>query len=106
MKFFLILVILMGCSASHVTKPKVPEHAPENYRPVGMVKYLNEGLSYVREQRREDAFKEMSEACNGKYKVLEEGERPDNFTLSTYNPAVKSIDTYKSNYWYISYSCE
>ena len=106
MKSLLIFLLLTGCSATHVTKPKKPEHAPENYQPVGMVKYLNEGLSSVRESRREDAFNEMSEACKGKYKILEEGERPDNFSMTTYNPSVKSIDSYKSNYWYISYACE
>ena len=106
MKYLLLIIILQACSASHVNKPNRPKHAPEDYRPVGMVKYLNEGASFVKEQRREDAFKEMSEACKGKYKVLEEGERPDNFTMSTYNPSIGSVDTFKSTYWYISYSCE
>lgn len=106
MRYLLSILLIYSCSATHVTKPSKPKHAPENYQPVGMVKYLNEGLSSIRESRREDAFKEMSEACGGKYKILEEGEKPDNFSLTTYNPAVKSIDTYKSNYWYISYACE
>lgn len=101
-----LLFLLGGCaSASFVTKPKLPKHAPKDYKPIGVVKYLNQGAYTITESRREDAFKKMSESCKGSYKVLQESERPDNFATTTYNSTTNSLNTFSSNYWYIRYEC-
>lgn len=102
----LAVLSLGGCAtADHVTKPTKSQYAPKDYKPIGVVKYLNQGADSVIESRREDAFKQMYEACAGEYKILQESEKPDNFKMTTYNAVTNSLDTFSNNYWYIQYSC-
>jgi hypothetical protein len=96
------LIVLASCGSTDVTKPTRSQYAPKDYRPVGMVKYLNEGMDSMKASRKDDAFKKMSENCNGKYKVTSEG--PGNeggVAHGTQGTAVWAT----SQYWYISYEC-
>lgn len=98
-----LLLFITACSSTDVTKPTRPEHAPKDYKPKGMVKYNNEGLDYLKASRKEDAFKRMSENCNGKYKVTEEG--PMGETGISHGTATGGSVWGTSQYWYIGYEC-
>jgi hypothetical protein len=71
-------LLVAGCSASMVNSPGTSSEASpfapvnEDTRP-GVVKYLNNGADFVIQQRREDAYKQMYEACGGKYRIDGEG---------------------------------
>lgn len=72
----ILLLFVMGCSAKMVVRPGRPgtsKFAPVNeaQRP-GIIKYRNDGIESVRLRRREDAYRQMSEACSGRYKILDE----------------------------------
>lgn len=73
--------LFSGCSAkvehlpgSIETSKYAPVNAQEQY---GMVSYRNAGISAVREARRENAYKEMYNTCNGKYKIINESNQND-----------------------------
>lgn len=100
-----IFLGLAGCmSADMVSSP----NSGSAYAPVnessrsGIVKYLNAGADYVRKQRREDAYKQMHDACNGSYKIDAEGSNAEGG--SVINSGGASIWT-QTNYWYIQFSC-
>jgi len=94
-----------GCmSAQMVSSPKSGSaYAPVNERARGgVVKYLNDGADFVRNQRRDDAYKQMHDACNGPYKIDAEGSSAEGGGVI--NTGGTSFWT-QSNYWYIKFSC-
>jgi hypothetical protein len=103
MKLIFIIVFLASCSSTMVTSPMRSQYAPENYKPTGMVKYLNQGADFVIKSRREDAFKQMFDSCNGKYIVKSEGPREEGGIIS--QPVQGSMAFLSSEYWYILYEC-
>ena len=105
MKYLILVLLLAGCSSTHVTKPTVPKYAPQGYKAKGAIKYLNAGMSFIIKKRREDAFKEMHEGCGGKYKITYEGPRESGSSMTTYNSATNTLNTHSSSYWYIEYEC-
>lgn len=102
----LSVVLLSGCSASMVVRPganSTSKYAPVNEagRP-GIVKYLNEGARSVKEARREDAYKQMYDACGGDYKIVAEGPRAEGSVIV---PAGYGAITADSQYLYIQFEC-
>ena len=96
---------LVGCmSAQMVSSPKSGSaYAPVNEGSrAGIVKYLNDGADYVRNQRREDAYKQMHDVCNGAYKIDAEGSSAEGGAVI--NSGTGSFWA-QSNYWYIQFSC-
>lgn len=86
----LCLLALTSCASTMHEDPRhVPKFAPANYKPVGIVKYLNDGAGYFVKARREDAFEKMHKSCDGSYEVLKE--------TSFYEGG--------SEYWYIQFQC-
>ena len=72
----IFLITMMGCSAKMVVQPGgrgTPMYAPmnEDQRP-GIIKYSNDGIGSLLRRRREDAYRQMSGACSGRYKILDE----------------------------------
>jgi len=99
------LLLLLGCSASSVVKPgnTKSKYAPQNEgNRTGIVKYLNQGASFVRESRREDAYKQMHENCGGKYNIVNEGIRSEGGTIVPIGNSAMYAD---SQYMYIEYKC-
>jgi hypothetical protein len=96
----IFLIFLTSCATKSidVQKPTKPEHSPSDYNPKGVVKYYNQGNDSIIALRKEDAFKRMSENCNGKYKVLEEGVRNEGGVI------VYGVFA-QDQYWYITYEC-
>lgn len=82
--------------------------APTKYAPVneasrdGVIKYLNQGLGSIREKRREDAYKQMSQSCGGAYRIDAEGPRAEGGYVT---PVGNSAAYSDSQYWYIQFSC-
>lgn len=104
-KYFKIVLLftLCSCGSVEVSKPTHSEYAPKNYKPKGMVKYLNQGADFVIEQRKEDAFKQMSLNCNSNYQIVAEGPKEENGIITQISP--NSLMEVTSQYWYISYEC-
>lgn len=80
-KLSILVFLFIGCSAKmeHLPGAKLnskyaPINAEEQY---GLISYLNAGAASVREARREDAYKQMFEACNGKYNIISESNKSD-----------------------------
>jgi hypothetical protein len=58
----------------------------------------NNKENLLKAKRKEDAFKRMSDNCNGKYKVLDEGAKAE-------GGIVTSGVLVPTEFWYISYEC-
>lgn len=75
----LFTIIFSGCTARMEHMPgsiEKSEYAPVNSeKQYGLISYKNAGVSSVREARREDAYKQMYEACHGKYKIIDESDK-------------------------------
>lgn len=100
------VALSFGCSASMVSRPgsTTPNpNAPVNEasRP-GVVKYNNGGLASIRQSRRNDAYRQMHEACGGPYRIDAEGPRVEGGVVVPAGDAVVVSDT---EYWYIQFSC-
>jgi len=58
---------------------------PSQYGPVnqsrGTVEYLNAGASGIIASRRNSAYRQMFEACGGKYKIINEYPNKDNWYI-------------------------
>lgn len=99
----IFLLIFWGCSSVyHVVIPIRPRHAPDDYEPIGVVKYLNDGSDSNKMYNRNSAFKKMYDACADDYKIIEEGERLGNSTTTYFS---FSDSTSSEKYWYITYKC-
>ena len=77
--FLITVFVILGCTSSMVIKPG--SQVQSQYAPVnestrrGIVKYLNQGASFVIEQRRKHAYRRMYTECGGKYRIVAEGPR-------------------------------
>lgn len=98
--------LLTGCtSATMVSSPT----SGSAYAPVnegarsGLVKYLNEGADFVRNQRREDAYKQMYAACSGRYRIEAEGSNPEGGAFITSGQGAYWA---QASYWYIQFACQ
>jgi hypothetical protein len=98
-------VSLAGCVSADMVSPpnSASPYAPLNEGArSGVIKYLNAGADIVREQRREDAYKQMHQACNGRYRIDAEGPNPEGGTVINSGASAFIVP---SNYWYIQFSC-
>ncbi len=107
--------ILVGCTSADVLRhpgdvTKTSKYAPQNEKQnddnIGIMRYLNEGASFVKEARREDAYKKMFNMCDGKYEILVENSSetsPTILTTETYNGFVSQAVS--SSYRYIHFKC-
>lgn len=108
MKKFILLIsfiVWTGCTATMVNRPgSHSQFGPTNEgsRP-GTVKYLNQGADSVIESRRKDAYKQMYQACHGKYKILSEGPNAEG---GAFIPVGNALMYSQSQYWYINFQCE
>jgi len=107
-KIFICIIasISLGCSATSVIQPgssSKSKYAPINEEVrTGIIRYLNQGASFVRNSRREDAYKKMYNFCNGKYTILNEGIRSEGGVIT---PIGNSATFSDIQYVYIEYRC-
>jgi hypothetical protein len=91
--------------------PKSSQYAPKNQQTQangrGVVNYLNEGASIVREGRKEDAYKQMFKACDGEYIILGESNSETSPTYVSNSNGLGGITTssFSSTYVYIHFEC-
>jgi hypothetical protein len=98
--FVFFCLILIGCSdktAQHVTHRVKSQYGPTDAVPGGMVRYSNEGSDSDINRRREDAYKKMFDACDGKYKITSEHVSAE--------VAMIGRVPYNYKYVYIDYDC-
>jgi len=102
-----VLMLTTACAAQMVSDPSMASGSP--YAPVneasrgGVIKYLNQGARFVVEKRREDAYKQMHEACGGPYHIDAEGPRAEGGVVVAISPT--AAGSFGSQYWYIQFSC-
>ncbi len=69
-----LALMACSCTATMVQDPNSGSnslYAPINYKDrTGVVKFLNQGASMVRESRREDSYKKMYNSCGGAYRII------------------------------------
>ena len=102
----LLLALVVSCSATMLVAPgrqSGSQYAPVNeaVRP-GMIKYLNQGADEVIRRRREDAYRQMYDACRGSYKIVSEGSRTEGGVAMSIGGIMVYDDL---QYWYISFRC-
>ena len=99
----------IACGASMVNRPGSPNGS--KYAPVneasrgGVIKYSTAGASFVVEKRRQDAYKQMSEACASKYRIDAEGPRTEGGVVIPLGAPVGGAAMTTSDAWYIQFSC-
>ena len=107
-KTAVLVVGVSSCSARMVNAPG-QSSAPSPYAPVnersrgGVVRYLNQGLSPFIRSRREDAYRQMYEACSGTYRIDAEGPRSEGGIVEPIQGGGASYS--ETQYWYIQFSC-
>jgi hypothetical protein len=78
MKTLIVLLLITSCSSTMVKKVgQTSKYAPVNYQDTGAVQYNLAGANWLVEKRKEDAFKQMYEACNGSYEIKREGRKSE-----------------------------
>ena len=88
------------------------QYAPDSEKEsngVGVVSYMNEGIGTIREARREDAYKKMYEACNGKYDIYDETSAYTNpIYITQKSQGHNTYNTYsaQSEYRYFYFVCK
>jgi hypothetical protein len=108
MRTLILFTLLSGCAATMVNAPggaTNSRYAPTNEASRGgVIKYLNQGADFVIQNRREDAYKQMFNACNGKYKIDAEGPQSEGGMVLAMSPGSAMIGD--NQYWYIQFSCQ
>lgn len=104
----ILLVAMTSCAtATMVSNPGGASNSP--YAPTneasrgGVVKYLNQGADFVIKGRRDDSYKQMFDACHGKYKIDAEGQKAEGGVVQAVPGMLMTSDF---QYWYIQFSCE
>jgi len=93
---FFALAASLAVSACGATMVNAPGHAGA-YAPVndadrvGVIKFRDDDL--LREKRRQDAYKQMYQACGGKYAIVDEGESIDGKEISHYSNTKTTTDS-------------
>jgi len=112
--FIISLLSLTACTSADMLRtpgasPEKSKYAPQNEssnNSVGVVRYLNEGASFVVDARREDAYKQMFNSCNGKYEIIAETDSeslPTTFINQTSTGYM--AQTVSSTYRFIHFRC-
>ena len=86
-------LVVSACGATMVNAPgKGGVYAPVNDADrVGVIKFRDDDL--LREKRRQDAYKQMYQACGGKYAIVDEGESIDGKEISHYSNTKTTTDS-------------
>lgn len=75
-----LLIGLTGCGAyqMHSARSEVDTaYLPSNKKTTGAVQYLEMGASFVIRSRRDDAYRQMYEDCQGPYNLLSDERKVD-----------------------------
>jgi hypothetical protein len=97
-------LFLFGCSTASLDTrfSKGSPNAPINEINGGIVSYLNQGAKSVIQDRRQDAYRKMHDACQGPYKILQEGEQLGEGMAT---PIGDSVIYTQERRWQIKFEC-
>jgi hypothetical protein len=122
-------LLTVGCGAQMV---RSASNSNSRYAPVnekergGVIKYVSDGASFIVNRRRDDAYKQMYQSCNGAYRVVAEGQRAEGSVVfasgttdatatgttagrttevSGRSTSEASAYSEETHYWYIQYTC-
>lgn len=104
----MFLALPLATSACHAHMVSAPG-GHSQYGPVngasrgGVIKYRNTGISPVIRHRRENAYRQMYNACGGRYRIDTEGPRSEGGRV--YSDALGGVTVQSAEYWYIQFSC-
>lgn len=96
--------LIIGCSAQMLVSPN-EKYGPTDGEKTGRIRYLAEGASSVINARRNNALKQMYEACNGHYKILEDTSSDKLIASSSYSGLNGSGFVGNMEYVYIRFKC-
>lgn len=101
----LAVLLVTGCHAKMISSaaPSTDPNAPVNEGSrLGLVSYKTDGAGFVREKRREHAYKQMHESCGGPYRIVSEGDQVEGGVVV----AGEHVAVSKARHvWYIQYAC-
>lgn len=98
MKYALLLIFaLAGCSADLMTRQYQPYKG-------GTVKYLNQGASFVVNQRKIDAESKMKEYCSGEYEIISDSRQNENSGGMLMTGGY--VAPLSNEYIYVSFKCK
>lgn len=69
----------------------------------GLVAFLANGANFVVKARRENAEKQMYDACGGRYRIVAEGPQQSGGTVTRVLPGYYQYTP--NTYWYIQFMC-
>lgn len=101
-----MLLALTGCAATMINLPGNIENpnAPTNEQSLnGLIKYPAGRSASATKRFRENAYKQMQDACGGRYTIVSEGLRAEGGTKIDLGDG-DSTWVQKSS-WYITFSC-
>lgn len=106
----LLLIFLAACGAQLVGRRGQSQYGPMNEKRGGEIKYLREGARAVIEGRRENAYQQMFNECDGRYLITREWDESDGPTTNGVaktrgNTTAWSSTTYSSTYHFIAFEC-
>lgn len=102
MRFVLLLLVLNGCAAQMMQSSGESQYAPVDERPGGQVRYLAAGIPPVQKARRDDAYKQMYEKCDGRYRILSESSESAGAMI---HPVGSSAMVQSGSWRYINFEC-
>jgi hypothetical protein len=94
---------LSGCAAQMMQSSGESQYAPMNERNGGQVRYLAAGIPPVQRSRREDAYKQMYERCNGRYRIISENSESAGAIV---HPVGGAAMVQQGSWRYIDFECE
>lgn len=103
-------LVIAGCGAQLVGRRGQSQYGPMYEKRGGEIKYLREGATAVIEGRRENAYQQMFNECDGRYVVTREWDEGDAPTTNGVartrgNTTAWSSTTYSSTYHFIAFEC-
>lgn len=90
-------------TAEMLARPGGPD-APTSGTDFGLVRYLTDGSPADVQTRADDANRQMSQACGGKYRILDKGSRNE-VNLQQGGRFGRQVWATDENYVYIKYVC-
>lgn len=97
-----MMFALSGCAAQMMRTSGESEYAPVNEGNGGQVRYLAAGIPPVQRARREDAYRQMYEQCQGRYRILSESSESAGAIVQ---PVGTSAMVHQGSWRYIDFEC-
>lgn len=95
-------LVLSGCAAQMMQSSGESAYAPIDERSGGQVRYLAAGIPPVQKSRREDAYRQMHEKCDGRYRIVSESSESAGAIVQ---PVGNAAMVHAGSWRYINFEC-